>query len=168
MLEAIAGWVKNIIIIVLFASFLELLLPNSSLQRFIRVIMGLLIMLAILNPAIDLLHSYWDSGNIPVLGASRQKQADIIRIANTAVEDRDKLAREIYKRDLMKQIRALIMAIDGVAEVRVYIDLNEKADYGGAIEKITLYVKPGTTLKSATIGKIALKPEHPEFELSEN
>lgn len=170
MVALVSGWVKNIILIVLFASFLELLLPNSSLQRFIRVIMGLLIMLAILNPAIDLVQGNWAVGDIPTLGTGGQKQADIVRSANMAVEERDRLAKEIYKRDMGKQIRALVMAIDGVSEVRVAIELQERSETGaaGAIKIISLYVKPGNISKPGAVDKVSIgAAEHPELELKD-
>lgn len=170
MVALLSGWVKNIILIVLFASFLELLLPNSSLQRFIRVIMGLLIMLTILNPAIDLVQGNWTAGDIPTIGTGGQIQADIVRSANMAVGERDRLAKEIYKRDIGKQIRALVMAIDGVSEVRIAIELQEQAETGatGAIKIISLYVKPGNISKPAAIDKISVGAvQHPELELKE-
>lgn len=170
MVALVSGWVKNIILIVLFASFLELLLPNSSLQRFIRVIMGLLIMLAILNPAIDLVQGNWTVGDMPTLAAGGQKQADIIQSANTAAVERERITKEIYKRDMSKQLRALIMAIDGVSEARVAIELQEKPEAGatGAIKAITLYVKPGNVSRSGTINKVSVKTsEHPELELND-
>lgn len=165
----IAGWVKNIIFIVLFASFLELLLPTSSLQRFIRVIMGLLIMLAILNPAIDAVQGNWIAADMPALGTGRHKQADIIKTASQMAEDRERLVKEIYKRDMAKQIRALVMAIEGVAEVRVAIDLQDKSgNDAGEIRKITLYVKPGNMVKPGAIEKISVGASpHPELELQE-
>lgn len=170
MVALVSGWVKNIILIVLFASFLELLLPNSSLQRFIRVIMGLLVMLAILNPAIDLVQGNWTAGDIPTLGSGGQKQADIIRSANTAAAERERLAKEIYIRDISKQVRALVMAIDGVSDVRVALELEEKPEQGatGAIKMITLFVKPGNISKPGTIDKVSVgASEHPELELKD-
>lgn len=170
MVALISGWVKNIILIVLFASFLELLLPNSSLQRFIRVIMGLLIMLAILNPAIDLVQGNWVAGDIPTIGTGGQKQTDIVRSANMAVGERDRLAKEIYKRDIGKQIRALVMAIDGVSEVRIAIELQEQGETGatGAIKTISLYVKPGNISNPAAINKVSIGAvQYPELELKE-
>ncbi|MCX7781027.1 MAG: stage III sporulation protein AF [Negativicutes bacterium] len=167
MVAIITGWIKNIILIVLFASFMELLLPNSSLQRFVRVIMGLLIMLAILNPVIDVVQGNWLDGEVPTLSASMPKQAEIVRTAQEAASDRERIARDIYKRDLSKQIRALVMAIDGVADSRVSIELSSRA--GAVLEKITVYVKPGqsSNIGSVEIVKIGKNAEHPELELKD-
>jgi stage III sporulation protein AF len=170
MIALISGWVKNIILIVLFATFLELLLPTSSLQRFVRVIMGLLIMLTILNPAIDVIHGNWTGGDIPTLSASSKKQVDIIHNANQVAEERDRIAGEIYKRDLTKQVRALVMAVDGVADARIAIEFQKRPGGGmGAIHKITIFVKPGNIAQIGSVPKVSVdSPQHPELELKDS
>jgi len=54
MVEWISSWLKNIILIVLLATFVDLLLPSSNMQKYARMVMGLLIILAILTPIIDI------------------------------------------------------------------------------------------------------------------
>ena len=70
MIEALGEIVRNVAIIVLLTSFMEMLLPNSSLQRFIKVIVGLFIMVTILNPILtflkqDMVISSWQF-NLPL------------------------------------------------------------------------------------------------------
>ena len=50
MIELLSGWLKQIVILVLIAAFMDLLLPNNSMERYIKLVMGLLIILAILSP----------------------------------------------------------------------------------------------------------------------
>ncbi|WP_349407744.1 stage III sporulation protein AF [Pseudalkalibacillus sp. SCS-8] len=45
-------WVTNIILIILLATILELLLPSSAFQKYVKVVIGLLLIIAILNPLI--------------------------------------------------------------------------------------------------------------------
>lgn len=47
-------WVTNIILIILLATILELLLPSSAFQKYVKVVIGLLLIIAILNPLIKL------------------------------------------------------------------------------------------------------------------
>jgi stage III sporulation protein AF len=53
-------WLQPIIILVLLATFLHLLLPNPSLGRYVKLVMGLLIILAILSPILQLFHHKLD------------------------------------------------------------------------------------------------------------
>jgi stage III sporulation protein AF len=42
--------------VVIFISFVELLLPSSSMKKYIKMVVGLLVILVILNPIIELLY----------------------------------------------------------------------------------------------------------------
>lgn len=50
----ISEWLKEIIFVVLIAVFIELLLPNRSMERYVRFVVSLLILLTILSPIIRL------------------------------------------------------------------------------------------------------------------
>lgn len=52
-------WIREIVMIILLAAFLDLIIPNSSLDRYVKVVVGLLILLAILSPIISFLQSDW-------------------------------------------------------------------------------------------------------------
>jgi stage III sporulation protein AF len=54
-IEWISGWLKQIIMIILIATFVDLLLPNTVLQRYVKVVVGMLILLTILSPITALL-----------------------------------------------------------------------------------------------------------------
>jgi stage III sporulation protein AF len=174
MLTAVADWVRNIILVVLFASFLELLLPASSMQRFVRVIMGLLIMLAILNPVIDLVHYRLMPQPVPAISGRSGNPSLAADGGAAVVKERNRLAVELYKNDLAKQMRAVILAIDGVADAKVAVE-TQQADVGrpGAIEKVLVYVQPGLAaadrkVATVTIGeKAAPKPEEIKPALKE-
>ncbi len=144
MLTAVTDWVRNIALIVLFASFLELLLPTSGMQRFVRVIMGLLILLAILTPVVDALQSH-RAPEVPALGGQGGQAADRVRSgAEAVIRERDRLAVEMYKKELARQIRAVVTATDGVADARVAIAVAPDAGgRAGALDKVVVYVQPG-------------------------
>lgn len=55
MLNWLAVWLQQIIAVVLLAGFIDLLLPNKAMQRYVRLVAGLIILLTILTPIIRLL-----------------------------------------------------------------------------------------------------------------
>ena len=158
MMAEITEWVKSIVMVVLFATFLEFLLPASSMQRFVRVIMGLFIMLSILNPLIYVLYNRILPEPVAVFGNPAAKATEVERISRDAAKGRNQLTHEIYRKDLANQIRALVMAIEGVAEVRVVVDTNdqESSKNIGAIKHITLYVQPGLVDSGRKIQKVTI------------
>lgn len=55
MLNWLAVWLQQIIAVVLLAGFIDLLLPNKSMQRYVRLVAGLIVLLTILTPIIRVL-----------------------------------------------------------------------------------------------------------------
>ncbi|MBY6035546.1 stage III sporulation protein AF [Fictibacillus nanhaiensis] len=53
-------WITNIIVLVLLAGVIELLLPGNQFQSYIKMVVGLLILLAMLSPLFKLLDSDMD------------------------------------------------------------------------------------------------------------
>ena len=53
-------WITNIIILVLLAGVIELLLPGNQFQNYIKMVVGLLILLAMLSPLFKLINSDLD------------------------------------------------------------------------------------------------------------
>ena len=56
----LSGWLRDIVLIILFAAFVDLLIPNNALQRYVKVAISLMILLTILSPIISLLKSDLD------------------------------------------------------------------------------------------------------------
>lgn len=54
MLAFLRTWILNIVTVIVFITFLEILLPNSDMKKYIRMIVGILVMLVILNPILEL------------------------------------------------------------------------------------------------------------------
>ncbi len=54
-MTALAEWLKQIIIVVLLATFIDLILPNRSLQRYVKLVISLFIIITILSPILHLL-----------------------------------------------------------------------------------------------------------------
>lgn len=157
MIASVSAWIKDIIFIVLFASFMELLLPSSSMQRFIRVIMGLCIMLTILNPALNIIQNHLASGQeLSLVSTTLNSSANIGNVTTSMVNERDKLSYELYKKELAKQIRAIVTTIDGVADARVAVAVNNAAsgDTAGSIKDITVYVQPGIAAMGRNIASV--------------
>lgn len=145
MIAQITAWVKTIIFIVLFASFLELLLPAGGMRRFVRVIMGLLVMLVMLNPVVEVVQSHFTPDQLPVISGGNSNYSDFSSQETAdVVKEREKLALTMYESDLTRQIRAVVMAVDGVAEAKVILNIGaNQTGQPGPIEMVTVYIQPG-------------------------
>ena len=158
MIIILTDWVKNIIFVVLFASFLELLLPNSSMQRFVRVIMGLFIMLAIITPVIDLVQHPVLPVQIPTLSSNSSNANIILDDANHFVHGREKLSSELYKKELAQQMQVMIIALDGVADAKVIVETDQNTTKG-KVSRVVVYITPGLIGNKNQVKKIIIGDE---------
>ncbi|EGO63622.1 stage III sporulation protein AF [Acetonema longum] len=152
----ITDWIKNIVFVTLFATFFELLLPSSKMKQFVRVVLGLFIMLAIINPAIELVRGGFEADDIPALGLVETNAAQVNTAAQAIVSQREKLARDIYIRDLAQQIQAIAETVDGVAKAKVR-PVCDFPDNGVAnLREIRVYVHTGARQKGTHINAIVI------------
>lgn len=63
-MEWLSEWIRQIILLVLIATFIDLLLPNQSFDRYVKLVMGLLIIMAILTPILQLVNKDLDLSSI--------------------------------------------------------------------------------------------------------
>lgn len=177
MIAYITAWIKDIIFVVLFSSFIELLLPNSNIQKFVRVILGLFILLTILNPIIVFFENRLTPEQLPAMATksdSGQITAEILSTVNNVADKREKLAYDLYTRDLSKQIKATVMSIDGVANAKVIINIEPSitgSKNTGKIKNILIYIEPGFTNSERKIAKVSVdvakaKPTEEQHKLS--
>lgn len=159
MISSVGVWVKNIIMVVLFASFMELLLPNSNMQRFVRAIMGLLIMLAVLNPLLELFDNHHFGAmltNQNKLFANSSATSQMDHSIETLTREKEKLSLDVYKKNLSQQIRSLVTPVQGVKDAQVEVELSSPAtDHSVVvINNITVSIRPGSQERQNDIAPV--------------
>lgn len=55
MIEWLTDWLTQIIIVVLLAVFVDLILPGSSMHRYVKLVMGLFILMTMLSPILSII-----------------------------------------------------------------------------------------------------------------
>lgn len=141
-MDALNAWIKQIILVVLFATFLELLIPSNGYKKFIRVIMGLLILLAVMRPFLYFLETRDDKLTVrEVSGLNIAGNANVQSQSNEIQKERERIAFEQYRKELIKQIKVLVETVEGVSAVAVEVVLNDGRGEkgGGTIKTITIY-----------------------------
>ena len=125
----LAGWVSNIIIFVLLATVIDMLLPNSALQKYAKMVIGLLLIAIIITPILGLFNKDFD---------------EILSAATSEFEDQKKKdlgnLTEMKKKEIQATQGAYIlkqMAVDLQAEVEEEL----MADYNMRISSIDVGVK---------------------------
>ena len=128
--------VSDIALLVLISSFWELLAPRGKLRQMVRLVIGLLLVSFIIVPISDLLQR-----GAPEILIDFPAVADSTNMLNegaalaTSLED---IARRQYEAELARQVAALALLVDGVADLKVALAV---AEHSGFITQLYLEVE---------------------------
>ncbi len=64
-MDYMVEWIRQLIVIVIIASFIQLLIPGRSFSRYVRVVMGFFIILTLLQPLIRVFQLTPVEGELP-------------------------------------------------------------------------------------------------------
>ncbi|RZT22416.1 stage III sporulation protein AF [Fictibacillus sp. BK138] len=150
-------WITNIIVLVLLAGVIELLLPGNQFQSYIKMVIGLLILLAMLSPLFKLLNSDMD------------QVFQAMDLPAAAKEDEIKNSIEKNKSEIQGAQRAYILEQMAVPmKEKVQEELNKT--YELEIVDLQIHTNSGTeSLKPEDITgvKVVLAKHHESAGISE-
>lgn len=145
-METIRIIVKSLVVIIIFAAFLEIILPRSDMKRYVNLIIGLIVIIAVLNPFLTVINKgiSFDVLTQEELSAGRDTQSLIQSGKGLANAQRKEAARE-YKESLSRQIRAMAGLYQRNSIGGVDIDMVDDAASPefGTIRKVILHLDSG-------------------------
>lgn len=155
-MDVLRDLVRNMAVIVVLASFLELLLPTGSMRGFVRLVMGLFMILTVLNPLLSFIKAdfTFPAFIAPVLTS---ETGEAISKGEIMAKTNQELALEEYKKSLALQIKA-VAELKGsliVENVTVSLKGEDSGQPTGEIEKVTLAVIPGNRGKDSVESSVA-------------
>jgi len=138
--------VRNLAMILLLATFLEMLLPNKSMRGFVQMVMGLFVISAVLAPITTFLHTPL-SMEIPAWTASTPQDLPAIAAEGQGLKVGRDAVQEQYRQILVHQIEALALSTRGVEAATVDIKFEEGAGGGMDQPKIAVVKVMLTSVK---------------------
>lgn len=134
-MQTLQTLVRNLALILLLATFLEMILPNKSMRGFVQMVMGLFVISAILGPITTLLNTPL-SMEIPAWTATSPQDLPAIAVEGQGVQVGRDAVQEQYQRILINQIKGLALGTSGVGDAEVDVRFEEKE--GGIIDQPTI------------------------------
>jgi len=159
-MAALAEAVRSVALIVLFSAFIELLLPQKDFAPYVRLIMGLFVMAALLTPILELL----DESRFPELTAwvdplSGNAPQSVLAEGRRLSELNDQLVLEEYRARLVTQIETVAEFSPGIARAQATVELEEgEGPFFGSIRQVQLTLTPGSRTGPAAIEPVEIGP----------
>lgn len=130
-MQTLQNLVRNLALILLVATFLEMLLPNKSMRGFVQMVMGLFVISAVLAPITTFLHTPL-SMEIPAWTTEVPRDLPTIAEGQGLKVGRDAVQGQ-YRKILVNQIEALALGTKGVQSA--VVDIKFEEGIGGVIDQ---------------------------------
>ena len=122
-MENLQVLIRNLAVILLLASVLEMLLPNKSLKGYVKLVMGLFVISAILNPLTSFLGTM--GSGIPAWMETSAQEMPVLASGEEGETIGTNAVHEQYRSIVINQVKALTSGIEGVKDLQVEVDLEE-------------------------------------------
>ncbi|KUO78672.1 MAG: stage III sporulation protein AG [Desulfosporosinus sp. BRH_c37] len=116
--------VRNLAMILLLATFLEMLLPNKSMRSFVQMVMGLFVISAVLTPIATFLHTPL-AMEIPAWTTTTTQDLPAIATEGQGLKLARDAVQEQYRQILVNQIKAFALGSDGVEGAEVDVEFED-------------------------------------------
>lgn len=103
MINFLSSWVKNLTLVLIIVSILEMILPNSKIKKYVKMVMGLYILFSIISPLIE------NSNKFSFDNFDFNFQVDNVETISSSTESVNQISmdnrlNQIYKEQLQKDI----------------------------------------------------------------
>ncbi|MHB1629820.1 MAG: stage III sporulation protein AF [Bacilli bacterium] len=144
MIGALSEWLRHLVVVILLAVFLDLALPSNAMQKYVRTVLGLVVMLTMLDPLRVLVATHFNleaaaarlSG--PVFQSAQFIGGGAASGAGT---------RGAFQTDLAATLRQEILQLQGVNVQNVLVTTSQGTDGAPLVTAVTVVigaVKPAT------------------------
>lgn len=148
-MELLRNLVRDLALIVVLASFLDMFLPSGAMRSFARVVMGLFMIFTVLNPMLSFAKQdfTFPTFTVPAMSSSATEEA-LAQGEEMARRNRE-LALDDLRRNLAQQVKAMAEMNGKIVVYDVQVELDSGEDSSGRIKKLSLIVgADNTTAKS--------------------
>lgn len=131
-MDFLKEWVTNIILFILLATVIDMLLPNSSLQKYTKMVTGLLLIAIILTPIFKLISRDFETtmANIPSFQTPGEKNIkNSIELQKKEIQAHNRAyILETMAVQLKKDVKEELMEQYGLEIVKIDFTLNDESD----------------------------------------
>ena len=137
MISWLSKWVQGIIVAVIIATLIELILPNGSSKKYVKVVIGIYILFTIISPVIEKLKN--DDFGINEILNTQKYEEELAKSDNTISakleSNNSRTIKDIYISSLTEDIKSKLKA-KGYQVISTNIKIEDNENY--TIESISL------------------------------
>ena len=160
MIDEIIRWAKNIVFVVLITNFLQLLLPEGDMKKYVRVVMGFFIIVVFISPLASVLHGDFESLYHIFPSEKSGGWGDITEEGLDLEGANREMINQQYKERLGKQIENIAGMVFPELKREVEVGINDEMQ----IQSIVVYLSgENNDIEEIEIGPIFSEEEKEEY-----
>ncbi|TKC19859.1 stage III sporulation protein AF [Robertmurraya kyonggiensis] len=147
-MEFITEWITNIILFVLIATVIDLLLPNTSMQKYTKMVAGLLLIVIILSPILKLFSDDFETAiaSIPSMNTNMDEKnmENLIDLQKKEIQaSTDAYILEETAVQLKAGVEEELMEQYGleISNIELLVDENGQQDFPGNLQTVIVHLK---------------------------
>ena len=156
MIDFLSNWAQGIIVAVIIATIIEMILPNGSSKKYVKVVVGIYILFTIISPIITKFSS--NNFNINDILDTKAYEEQMAKsdedISKKIEENNNRTIKDIYQSNLESDIKAKLKD-KGYEVLNTYIQIREDENY--TIEFISLSLDKNETEESNQVRNIEIE-----------
>lgn len=156
MIDFLSNWAQGIIVAVIIATIIEMILPNGSSKKYVKVVVGIYILFTIISPIITKFSS--NNFNINDILDTKAYEEQMAKsdedISKKIEENNNRTIKDIYQSNLESDIKAKLKD-KGYEVLNTYIQIRDDENYN--IEFISLSLDKNETEESNQVRNIEIE-----------
>lgn len=156
MIDFLSNWAQGIIVAVIIATIIEMILPNGSSKKYVKVVVGIYILFTIISPIITKFSS--NNFNINDILDTKAYEEQMAKsdedISKKIEENNNRTIKDIYQSNLESDIKAKLKD-KGYEVLNTYIQIRDDENY--TIEFISLSLDKNETEESNQVRNIEIE-----------
>ncbi len=134
LMENLKSWARDIVFIMVFAGILELMLPSGSIRKYVRVVMGLVIVVVVLNPIISLM-----KGSLPQWELETYKPVAAEEVTPEVPRETEEAVMRVFARELEAEIEKAAEAM-GASRASAQVEVGRDSQGKWDVTSVNLQV----------------------------
>lgn len=156
MVDFLSNWAQGIIVAIIIATIIEMILPNGSSKKYVKVVVGIYILFTIISPIITKFSS--NNFNINDILDTKAYEEQMAKsdedISKKIEENNNRTIKDIYQSNLESDIKAKLKD-KGYEVLNTYIQIRDDENY--TIEFISLSLDKKETEESNQVRNIEIE-----------
>ena len=125
-MSALRELVRSLAVIIILTSFIEMVLPNSKMRNYVRLVLGLFVVVIILNPVLAFLGNADDFGTQAWVDPSQAEDLkNILKDAQEISAVSQQTVLEDYTAKIEQQIAAIVKLTPEINNAQVEVQLKQ-------------------------------------------